>query len=80
MILHVSQQRFDNHLSQGYPLRSYPPLALSEISSKPGDTTYHILSGETGRCDACNAEFESLKFDTPADLEMLKEQRRRANA
>lgn len=69
MIFHIDKDRFDRLRSQGYQLT----MSRYNATAVDGDTTYHLIEGERGSCRYCgNMVFDSLKAETPADLDMEK--------
>lgn len=67
-IIHISRDRYEHIRSQGFHLGFVP-----EPDRYPaGDTEYHLLDGEVAHCETCNGEFESVKANDPAELDMAK--------
>lgn len=68
MIIHLSRERYERIKRQGYGHKTYvhPPKAASE------DVEFHLLAGESAFCDACGVEVESVKAETPTDIQRIK--------
>ena len=68
-IIHISRARYEHIRSQGYQLS----MTVNHIGHYPsGDTEYHLLDGERGHCEFCGGEFDSIKANDPAELDMAQ--------
>lgn len=67
MIIHINKERYARILSQC--LRMTLKDASQPIYE---DIEYHLLQGESGICDTCKGQFDSVEAETPAQLETIK--------
>lgn len=64
--IHLSQQRFDFLLTQGYSIER------AESANDGEKFVLHLLSAEHAECTTCNAEFTSVDACSPAEMETIK--------
>ena len=73
-LIHISQDRLDRILAQGHTLHG-PTSSTADVQPSEvvdGGTIYHVLDSEHAICGVCNEEFDSVRVETPADLENEK--------
>lgn len=80
MIIHISYDRFEKILNQGFNLSNEEAVfqkAAVKLSAGTKDryrsmNHYHVLEGEHGYCKECDGEFDSALVSTPVELENWK--------
>ena len=75
-IYHIEESRFHRIISQGYLIKYSRSLAHPDqpMPKKWAEENaqYHLIDGEQGFCAYCDANFDSLRAETPAELETEK--------
>lgn len=71
VIYHIDAARFERIRSQGHKFE-LTGLRIRTPPYRDGDASYHLIDGERALCSHCGKEFDSLKAETPAELEMEK--------
>jgi hypothetical protein len=64
---HIDKNRFERIKAQGYH------LGTVDLAKYPnGDSEYHLINGNHAWCGYCQGEFDSLRAESPAELQMEK--------
>lgn len=69
-IMHISEDRFNTILQQGQRLPVGGDGSIASVYS--GRTVYHLLDGDEGYCNRCEAVFSSPWVSIPVELEDFK--------
>lgn len=77
IVIHISQQRFDFIKSLGYGFREDEYFFGDGVggpseTEAPDSCVYHTLDDEYAFCVSCNAAFDSVDANTPAEMETIK--------
>lgn len=64
-IFHIDISRYERLRAQGWKMEAD---SKSPTPYRDGDSVYHLIRGERDFCGDCQQEVESLKAETPAEL------------
>jgi hypothetical protein len=73
--IHISRERYDRIRNQCYGRKTFTDISdLPQAVPKAegDDVEFHLLAGERAFCDACGVEVESVKAETPMDIQRIK--------
>jgi hypothetical protein len=75
-VIHISCQRYDFILSQGYRFKNAESYigggGTFEHVEAPNAVIYHLLDDELGYCKPCEATCQGVDANSPSELEIVK--------
>ena len=74
--IHISRQRYEFILSQGYRFKNAETFTgdggVFEHIEAPNAAIYHLLDDELACCQICEATCQSVDANSPSELEIVK--------